>query len=307
MRDLPPLKALRAFEACIRLRSFTKAARELNVGQPAISHQIQALEDDIGLQLFQRMGGGLTVPTPEAIAYHQRISGALNDIARTTKALRQHARKPGLTIATYPGIAMFWLMPRLSTLKQADPDLAVRVVTSERDQDIPFDSIDCAILFGDGTWEGLASHLLMPEAVVPIASPSLAARFEGRSREAILETGPLIHLEDRDQRWFSWQDWKARRAPNARRVDGGMDVTNHGIAIHETLMGHGISLGWKGVIDALLSNGLLVALDPEPMTSDRGYYLVGTHDFFRSTIGTALLASLATGTRTPPSEDRVSR
>lgn len=296
MRNLPPLKALRVFEACVRLGSFTKAARELNVGQPAVSHQIQALEDDIGLRLFHRMGGGLTVPTPEAIAYHQRIFGALDDIAQATKVLRQRARKPTLTMATYPGIAMFWLMPKLSAFKQSDPDLAVRVVTSERDQDIPFDSIDCAILFGEGTWDGLESHLLMPEEVVPIASPSIAARFEGQSRETILETGPLIHLEDRDQRWFTWQNWKDARAPEARRIDSGIEVTNHGIAIHETLMGHGIALGWKGVIDTLLTNSLLVALDHEPMTSHRGYYLVGTREFFKSAIGIGLRTSLATGT-----------
>lgn len=294
LRDLPPLKALRVFEACVRLGSFTKAAKELNVGQPAVSHQIQALEDDIGLRLFDR-SAAQTTPTAEALAYHKRISAALDDIAKTTGAMREQARKPGLTLATYPGIAMFWLMPKLSQLKQSEPDLAVRVTTAERDRDIPLDDVDCAILFGDGNWKGRESHLLMREVVVPIASPSLAARFRDQPLAAILETGPLIHLEDRDRRWFTWQDWRDARAPDSARIDGGIEVTNHGIAIHETLMGHGIALGWKGVIDDLLANGLLVALDGEPLVSERGYYLVGTNGFFGSRVGVGLLAALTAG------------
>ena len=291
MRDLPPLKALRVFEACIRLGSFTKAAKELNVGQPAVSHQIQALENDIGLRLFDRVGGA-TVPTQVAVDYHQRVSRALEEIARTTRTLREDARKPGLTLATYPGIAMFWLMPRLARLKEVEPALSVRVITAERDQDMPMDQVDCAILFGNGEWDGFESHLLMPEVVVPIASPSLSTQFASMSREAILESGPLIHLEDRDARWFTWRDWHERRAPDASRLAPGIEVTNHGIAIHETLMGHGISLGWKGVIDELLANGLLVALDDDPLTSDRGYHLVGGQDFFRSSVGRNMIAVL---------------
>ncbi|MDR9760988.1 LysR substrate-binding domain-containing protein [Rhizobium redzepovicii] len=294
MRDLPPLKALRVFESCVRLRSFTKAASEMNVGQPAVSHQIQTLEKDIGLRLFDR-NATVATPTPEGMAYYNRISVALEDISRATGALRQKARKPGLTLSTYPGIAMFWLMPRLSKLKQSEPDLAVRVTTAERDSDIPLNDVDCAILFGDGHWAGQTSHLLMPEVVVPVAAPSLACRLLDQPRSALLENGPLIHLEDRDQRWFSWQDWREARAPGSAVIDGGIEVTNHGIAIHETLMGHGIALGWKGVIDDLLANGLLVTLDDEPLVSDRGYYLVGPAAFFNSRIGARLLAALTAG------------
>src|SRR5262245_13116923 len=120
MHDLPPLKSLRAFEACIRLGSFTRAAKELNVGQPAISHQIQALEQDLGTRLFERRGAQ-TVPTAEALNYHRSISSALSEMARATVTIRRNSRQPGLTLATYPGIAMFWLMPKLSGLREAEP------------------------------------------------------------------------------------------------------------------------------------------------------------------------------------------
>jgi LysR family glycine cleavage system transcriptional activator len=291
MHDLPPLKSLRVFEACIRLGNFTKAARELNVGQPAISHQINALERDLGTRLFERRGV-LTVPTSDALVYYRSIAGALQDMASASVALRKSKRLPGLALATYPGIAMFWLLPRLSAVRTANPDLAIRVTTAERDQDIPLEDIDCAILFGDGDWPGFESYKLMSELVVPVAAPSLAARLSGLTRAEILRTGPLIHLEDQDQRWFNWRDWRDQRSPETETIDGGITVTNHGIAIHQTLMGHGIALGWCGVIDEMIENKLLVALDETPLSSQRGYYLVGQPSFMMTGIGKFVLRTL---------------
>lgn len=291
MNDLPPLKALRAFDACIRLGSFTRAATELNVGQPAISHQIQALENDLGVTLFSRRGAQ-AVPTDQAMAYHRSIATAFDDIGRATLALRKSARPPGISLATYPGIAMFWLMPRLAKLRQSQPDLAVRVTTAERDRDFDLDHVDVAILFGEGHWPGRESLLLMAEEVVPVASPTLAATVKGLPAAKLLEKGPLIHLEDPDARWFTWQDWRNARAPDCRKIDAGVQVSNHGIALHQTLVGQGISLGWRGVIDDLVANGLLVALSDTPLISQRGYYLVSSAKFLRSPAGRALQAAL---------------
>jgi LysR family transcriptional regulator, glycine cleavage system transcriptional activator len=291
MQDLPPLKSLRVFEACIRLGTFTKAAKELNVGQPAISHQIHALERDLGLKLFERRGAQ-TLPTAEALTYYRSIAGGLADMAKASAAIRRGKRPAGLALATYPGIAMFWVMPRLSKLKKTDPDLVIRVTTAERDEDMPLDGVDCAVLFGDGNWPGHESHQLMQEIVVPVAAPAIASRLAGSSWATILENGPLIHLEDRDQRWFTWEDWRDQRSPQSQKIDRGITVTNHGIAIHQTLMGHGIALGWRGVIDELIQNNLLVALDPDPLSSRRGYYLVATSEFLRSHIGKLVLETL---------------
>ena len=214
------------------------------------------------------------------------------EIARATVAVRKAAAQPGLTLATYPGIAMFWLMPKLSALRVEDPSLQVRVTTAERDRDVQIDDVDCAILFGDGNWPGYASHLLMRESVIPVAAPSIAERMKGRSFREMLEQGPLIHLEDNDRRWFNWRDWRDLRCPEAEQIDPGMQVTNHGIAIHQTLIGQGISLGWAGVIDDLIKNRLLVPLDAEPIRSDRGYYLVTTVGFLESGMGRLVLEAL---------------
>lgn len=291
MHALPPLKSLLAFDACVRLGSFTRAAAELNVGQPAISHQIQSLEADLGIVLFNRHGAR-AIPTEQALSYHRSVSAALAEIGRASVSLRKSSRRPGISLATYPGIAMFWLMPRLARLRQRLPALPVRVTTAERDRDIDLDTVDCAILFGDGNWSGMESLLLMHEEVIPVAAPSLAMRLAGRSVDEMLAVGPLIHLEDQDHRWFTWRDWRDARAPKADRLDAGVQVTNHGIAVHQTLMGQGISLGWRGVIDDLTTNGLLVALDEHPLISVRGYYLVAPGAFLQSAPGVALRDAL---------------
>lgn len=291
MQRLPSLKSLRVFEACVRLGSFSKAAKELNVGQPAVSHQIRSLEQDLGKQLFERQGTR-AIPNEAAMIYYRVVAGAFEDMARASQCIRQSARAPGLRIGTYPGIAMFWLMPKLAKLKKRNPGLTIRVTTAERDRDIPFDDIDCAILFGDGRWPGYESRRLIREAVVPIAAPGVAANEQLRMPANLLGQGPLIHLEDQDARWFTWSDWRDQRSPETREIDSAITVTNHGIAIHQALIGQGVALGWMGVVDELIENGLLVPLDAKPIMSKRGYHIVARKGFLDAPPGALLWNAL---------------
>ncbi|MEZ5773482.1 MAG: LysR family transcriptional regulator [Hyphomicrobiaceae bacterium] len=217
MSDLPPLKAVRAFEACYRLGSFGRAARSLNVGQPAISHQIRLLETDLGTRLFQKRGSQ-TLPTAAAHQLYAAIAPALDTIGRASQAIRRRVRSRAVTVATYPGIAAYWLLPRLARLSEAGDRLAVRVTTAERDADMPLDEVDCAILFGHGDWGGRRSIALMAESVVPVASPALARRLKSWPPARLLAEAPLIHLEDPERRWFDWSDWRDRFAPEIAEV-----------------------------------------------------------------------------------------
>ena len=271
---LPPLKAVRAFEACFRLGSYTRAAAELNVQQPAISHQIRSLETDLGLTLFVKRGAAM-VPTGPAQDLYRTVAVALDDISQTCQRLRQRRRDEGVTLATYPGIASFWLLPRLAKLGAS----AVRVTTADLDADIPLGEVDCAILFGDGTWPGFDSRLVMPERILPVAAPKLAAELRGAPVRELLERGPLIHLEDPEERWFTWRDWRASFAPDAGALDRSLVVTNHGVAIHQALLGSGVALGWAGMIADLLDSAVLVPLSDRTLESARGYYLLIAPEF----------------------------
>jgi LysR family glycine cleavage system transcriptional activator len=273
MNSLPPLRSVIAFEACYRLRSFTRAAASLNVRQPAISHQIRELEQFLGAKLFERQGARIAA-TPEADEFYLAASSGLSEIARGADRLKNRHQGDALSLATYPGIAAFWLLPRLAGAS-GDPDAPpLRVTTAERDADIPLGDADCAILFGNGDWPGFESMLLVAEEVVPVAAPTITDAWTERPAAELLRTAPLIHLEDSEQRWFTWRDWRDRMAPEVTDIASAFTVTNHGVAIQEALLGAGITLGWTGVIADLLERGALVPLYDRAIASDRGYHLV---------------------------------
>ena len=288
--DLPSLKAVRAFEACYRLGSYTRAAAELNVHQPAISHQIRLLEKDLGVKLFVKRGTAM-VPTEPAHDYYRTVSAALGDVERASARLRRANQDDGVTLATYPGIASFWVLPRLATLRKRAPQTAVRVTTAELDAHIPLDQVDCAILFGEGDWPGFESQLLMPEAVLPVAAPKLAHDLAGISATGLLEAGPLIHLEDPEHRWCTWDDWRTRFAPQAGNLDRSIVVTNHGVAIHQALQGNGVALGWDGMIGDLIESEVLSPVHGGLLETTRGYYLMVSPEF-RDTAACALILEL---------------
>ncbi len=294
MRHLPPLRAIRAFEACYRLGSFTRAAAELNVGQPAISHQIRLLEADLGAALFEKRGP-VSRPTAIADEFYGSVALSLSGLAETSRRIRRRGSPDMLTIATYPGIATFWVLPRLSAHRAEVGEgapLSCRVVTAERDADIDLAEVDAAILFGDGTWPGFESRLLLPERVVPVASPGLARQLRAKNAGDLLRDGPLIHLEDPEQRWFTWRDWQKRFAPKAKSIDQSLVVTNHGVAIYQALQGAGVALGWQGVIADLLASGVLVSHHDEVLESPRGYHLVSRPGWLDGAAGRRLLAHL---------------
>jgi len=292
MRDLPPLKALRAFEACYRLRSFTRAASTLNVGQPAISHQIRLLERDLGVELFEKRGS-IIHATEEADTLYAAIAPAFFSIVEASRSIRRAASMNDVTLATYSGIAAYWISPRLARLREQAPDFSVRIVTADRDEEIVLADVDCAILFGRGIWPGAEAELLIPEEVVPITSPSVANELGSITPAALIQHGPLIHLEDSRRRWYSWEDWRDRFAQETKKIDRAVTVTNHGLAIHQALAGQGIALAWKGVVTILMEGGSLVALHDTPLVSDRGYWLVARRGFLDTDRGKALHSALA--------------
>ena len=296
MHHLPPLKAIRAFEACFRLGSYTRAAAELNVHQPAISHQIRLLEQDLGVKLFAKRGAAMA-PTGPAQDYYRTISMALGDIERASARLRRQGPDEAITLATYPGIASFWALPRLANLRRLAPHPIVRVTTAELDAHIRLDEVDCAILFGAGDWPGFESRLVIGEQVLPVAAPKLAAALAGLSPQALLEHGPLIHLEDPERRWFTWRDWQTHYAPDAGAPDRTTVVTNHGVAIHQALQGNGVALGWTGMIGDLLESAVLKPTHELPLVSARGYYFITSPDFAETEACRLVSQALGVGER----------
>ena len=293
MKHLPPLKAVRAFEACYRLRSFTRAAASLNVGQPAISHQIRLLERDLGEKLFEKKGARI-LATEAAHQFYESVSAGLGEIARASQRIRRRQEEDQITLASYPGISAFWALPRIEMFNRSGRKLDIRLISADLDADIDLQACDCAILFGrPEQWPGYNATRLIDEEVVPVAAPAVAQNWKGCNGREILEKAPLIALEDPENRWLTWGDWRDRFAPGVEGRKPAMTVTNHGIALNLALMGHGIALAWRGVNADFLRTGTLMALDFEPITSDRGYYFITTDSFRRGAACADILDALA--------------
>ncbi|MGH1416447.1 MAG: LysR family transcriptional regulator [Pelagimonas sp.] len=287
---LPTLKGLRAFEEAYRLRSFTAAAKSLNVQQPAISYQIKRLEEDLGVVLFDKRQGR-PVPTGQAHELFDTLSRAFDAIRQTSNDLRQSAQMPSFTIATYPGIGTYWLSPRLPILSE-EMNINTKLITVKKDADLWGENADCWIVFGRGNWAGFDAELLILEEVCPVAAPGLAGRVSSQDPFDWPKGARIIEQDDPENRWLCWNDWcrkqRQKQPPAAQRIS----VNDHGLALHMALAGQGVALAWLGIVDDLLASKSLIRMSPHVLTSGAGYWLVGRPGFFETTRGELVLRYL---------------
>ena len=197
-RRLPALNALKAFEAAARHESFTSAAQELCVTQGAVSHQVKALEQQLGIKLFNRERQRLVI-TDAGRKYLSVVRDAFDRIAVGTEQLIQRQNSGALTVSTTPDFAAKWLVNRLGRFAEANPSIDLRVSATLHHVDFAREDVDLAVRHGDGNWPGLDAVRLSPERLFAVCSPKL---LMGRrlNRPADVVMFPLLHLED----WKAW-------------------------------------------------------------------------------------------------------
>jgi len=275
MRRLPPLSAVRAFEAAARTENFTSAAAELGMTQAAISYQVKALEERLGSALFVREKGRVRL-TPLGSRLLPSLTGAFDAIESAFAAHRQEDEAL-LTVTTTHTFANTWLAWRLGAFQMQHPDLAVRMTTSNELVDLRSGDADIAIRAGRGEWEGVEKHRLFPSSFTPMGSPSAIAEAE-RKLGRKLEPGdvPDLHLINPDDDW--WQQWfgdNGVMASEAIRHRPGVRLENQANEGHAAMAGQGFALLtpllWHGDVAA----GRLAIPFPDRI-SQRGwaYWLV---------------------------------
>ena len=169
---LPPLAALKAFEAAARLGSFSRAAEDIHVTHGAVSHQVKALEALVGAPLFARNGRRVTL-TADGKALADRVRAALRDITEAMESVSRRDRNKQLTVSMLPSFAARWLMPRLGRFMEKHPDIPVNVHASLALADFARDGVDMAVRFGQGGWPNLEAEKFMDDERFPVASPRL--------------------------------------------------------------------------------------------------------------------------------------
>jgi LysR family glycine cleavage system transcriptional activator len=250
---LPPLNALKAFEAAARHESFTRAAEELSVTQGAVSHQVKALEAELGIKLFNRERQRLVI-TEAGREYLTVVRDALDRISLGTERLLQRQNAGVLTVSTSPDFAAKWLVHRLGHFAEAHPEIDLRVSATLHHVDFAREEVDLAVRHGDGNWPGLETVRLSPEQLFAVCSPKLLTGRRRLSKPSDILKYPLIHMDSRAD-WAKWQ--QAVGLDNAEVIHGPV-LNRASMVIDAAINGQGIALARTTLSAWDLINGRLV-------------------------------------------------
>ena len=276
---LPTFGLLNTFEVAARHLSFTVASQELCLTQGAVSRQIKALEDQIGVILFLRKHRAIEL-TPEGVELYKVVTRSLDDIGACLEAMRNNTAFPQITVAASVSFAYYWLMPRLEKFSEVHPEIDLRILASDQKVDLTRDGVDVAILFGHGMWDGVDALPLFGETVYPVCSPTyLAAHPELRQASDMLDQ-TLLHLEGGGNIWGSvnWQIWLAMQGVTATPVRRGIQLNSYPMVLQAAEAGRGVALGWSYIVDEMLQDGRLVRPGNASLDTRNGYYLGTTKE-----------------------------
>ena len=256
---LPPLNALRTFEAAARHLSFVEAADELCVSPAAVSHQIRMLEDHLGTALFHRSSRSLSL-TEAGATLVPEVREAFARLNNATRELRRREFAGPLTVGVPPSFAGKWLIPRLPRFRERCPEIEVRVASASDLVDFGRNDVDVAIRYGKGKYPGLRSELLMATEHFPVCSPSLAAGDPPLRTPDDLRHFVLLHDEIPAglPALPNWDTWL--RAAGAKGVDtrSGPRFNNSFLTLEMAIAGNGVALALSALVSADLEDGRLV-------------------------------------------------
>lgn len=269
MRSLP-LNAIRMFESAARHLNFNRAAQDLHVTPSAVSHQIRALEDFLGVRLFQRQGRKVAL-TPEGESYWVSIRNAFEQLHAATEYLIAKRGPGALTVSAAPAFATPWLVPQLVEFQLAHPDIEIRLITSIELVDFSRSDVDVAIRYGLGKWAGLHSHRLFGEELTPVCSAALCKGPQGLKHPKDLRRATLLHALSRLGQWRSWLKLAGVTGVQAEQ---GPKFQSTPMALEAAIAGQGVAIADRRLVARYLEDGRLVTPFEISLPSESGYYLV---------------------------------
>ncbi|RMH45482.1 MAG: LysR family transcriptional regulator [Alphaproteobacteria bacterium] len=274
MADLPPLNALRAFEAAGRHLNFRAAADELGVTQGAVAQQVRGLEAHLGLRLFERLPKGLAF-TAAGRGYHGRIVEAFATLREASAALRPEAAQ--VLISVTPTFAAKWLIPQLPGFTERHPEIDLRILATERISSFQADGIDLAVRLGNPPFgAALEAHLLFRQEIIAVAAPALVPGGRGTVDRAALASLPKLH--DSHDLWPAFL--KLCGVAHSRSRDIRLSQT--ALAIDAALAGQGVALASRFLVAADLEAGRLVQAVPQTLNGQGDFFLLARRGAKRS-------------------------
>lgn len=256
-RPLPPLNALRAFEAAARHLSFTRAAAELNVTPAAVGHQVKALEDLLGVRLFRRLTRALRLTEAGQAALPALVDG-FDRLAEAADAMRAHGDSGVLTISVCPSFGAMWLVPRLERFRILHPEIEIRIDGTDRLVDLTRDEADVALRYGPGGYEGVRVDWLFNRVNTPVCSPALLEGAYPLRAPQDLRHHSLLHVEWKEAE-ASWRMWLLAAGLADIDPTRGPRFTMEAMAVQAALDGHGVALVSNVLVADELAAGRLVS------------------------------------------------
>src|SRR5450432_647452 len=268
-RQLPPLNALKAFEAAARSESFTRAAEELCVTQGAVSHQVKSLEATLGIKLFSRERQRLIL-TDAGREYLTVVRDALDRIDAGTERVVQRQNAGALTVSTSPDFAAKWLVNRLGRFAEAHPSIDLRISATLHHVDFAREDVDLAVRHGDGNWEGLDVARLSTEQLFAVCSPKLLKGRQRLNKPSDVLKFPLLHLDDRKD----WARWLEAAGVVDAELSHGPVLNRASMVIDAAVDGQGVALARTTLAAWDLINGRLTRPFDVALRLSKSYWIV---------------------------------
>ncbi|MHC2485167.1 choline sulfate utilization transcriptional regulator [Rhizobium leguminosarum] len=267
---------MRIFVEVARLGSFSAAATLLGLTQPAVSYQIRRLEEQFGVSLLRRQHRGVAL-TAEGERLLEVAAKAVGDIDALARSFHAEAQRPVVRLRTDYAFSSLWLIPRMDGFRLLHPETDIQIVATQRFAADFRDEVDVAVVFGTRAEFGAIGTLLLREKVVPVCTREFLDRNGPFGDPRQLAKAVLIHLDTPlPSPWFDWRgyltEFSVLRDINAGR--GDISFNTYSLVVQAALSAQGVAIGWMGLVDTLLSAGMLVEAGPPLEAQDRGYWLV---------------------------------
>ncbi|MBS0612496.1 MAG: transcriptional regulator GcvA [Proteobacteria bacterium] len=271
-RRLPPLNALVVFEAAARHLSFTRAAESLHVTQAAVSHQIKALEEWLGVALFHRIGRGQGLSlTDSGRAYLPRISAGFDIIRSATNSVMGSRRSRVISVGTLDSFGLLWLLPRLGRFLRAHPGIDVRIMSADLDADaLAKGVVSIDIRYGEGDWPDLEVTRLLSETLFPVCSPGIISAEKPLRTPSDLRFHTLLH----DVMVTDWRAWLAAAGVDDIDTERGPGFNHSHLVTAAAINGDGVALGRSALVADALAKGQLIKPFDLALPSKFSYHAV---------------------------------
>lgn len=269
---VPSTQSLLVFEAAARLQSFKAAAAEMNVTQPNVSHSIRALENHLGVRLFERGNRGVSL-TASGSELYADLAPALGQIERRIRSLKARESRT-IVVAASTSASAQWLLPITAEFQRAHPEVSVRIDASDRDVD-PGGEVDLAIRRGPKDWRRRNCWRIADEVLFAMCSPAYLEKAGPLRDLSDLPRHAIIHNIEPFRERMQWRTWLEQCGAGELDLPETLVLNDYQLAIQACIAGEGIALGWSFTTQTLIDRGVLVKPLPQEVTTDHAFHVLG--------------------------------